>query len=100
MEVSVQVNIFGFLATRELSAADPRRVSGNYGFQDAQEALRWVQRNIALFGGDPSKVRSAYFAGAESCHPLATRLLQLANFLGLLTRHLYVLSCVITALPL
>jgi acetyl esterase/lipase len=55
--VSVQVNIFGFLATRELSAADPRGVSGNYGFQDAQEALRWVQRNIAVFGGDPSKVQ-------------------------------------------
>ena len=55
--VSVQVNIFGFLATRELSDADPRGVSGNYGFQDAQEALRWVQRNIAVFGGDPSKVR-------------------------------------------
>ncbi|WP_157246190.1 carboxylesterase/lipase family protein [Nonomuraea typhae] len=32
------------------------RNSGTFGLQDQQEALRWVRRNAAAFGGDPGNV--------------------------------------------
>ena len=41
VSVSYRLNIFGFLATKELRSADERGVSGNYGFLDQQMALRW-----------------------------------------------------------
>lgn len=51
-----RVGILGFLAHPDLSAASPRRVSGNYGMLDQIAALQWVQTNIARFGGDPAQV--------------------------------------------
>eukprot|EP00040_Diaphanoeca_grandis_P042859 m.266211 g.266211 ORF g.266211 m.266211 type:complete len:571 (-) comp65927_c0_seq1:66-1778(-) len=54
--ISYRLGSFGYLALKELSATDPRGVSGNYGVMDVQESLRWVQRNIVAFGGDPKRV--------------------------------------------
>lgn len=54
--VNYRVGSLGFLAHPELSAESPRKVSGNYGLQDQIAGLKWIQRNIAAFGGDPDKV--------------------------------------------
>lgn len=54
-----RLNVFGFLAHPELSAEAPYKASGNYGLLDQVAALQWVQKNIAVFGGDPARVTIA-----------------------------------------
>ena len=49
-----RLGVFGFLAHPALTKRQGE--SGNYGVMDQQAALRWVQRNIASFGGDPGRV--------------------------------------------
>ncbi|XP_070814364.1 para-nitrobenzyl esterase [Chaetodon trifascialis] len=51
-----RLNAFGFLALEMLREGSPKNTSGNYGFMDQIAALKWVQRNIHVFGGDPGKV--------------------------------------------
>ena len=56
VSINYRLGVLGFLAHPELSAESPLKVSGNYGLLDQIEALHWVQRNIAAFGGDPANV--------------------------------------------
>ncbi|GGR26770.1 carboxylesterase/lipase family protein [Deinococcus ruber] len=53
--LNYRLGALGWLSLPALSA-EAAGQSGNYGLQDQQAALRWVQANIAAFGGDPTKV--------------------------------------------
>jgi para-nitrobenzyl esterase len=57
--VNYRLGIFGFFAHPELTAEAPYKASGNYGLLDQYAALKWVNKNIAAFGGDPKKVTIA-----------------------------------------
>jgi len=56
--INYRLGALGFLAHPAL-ASRPGGPAGNYGLMDQQAALRWVQRNIAQFGGDPHNVTIA-----------------------------------------
>ena len=56
VSIAYRVGQLGFLAHPELSAENPNHVSGNYGLLDQIAGLKWIQKNIAAFGGDPDQV--------------------------------------------
>jgi para-nitrobenzyl esterase len=65
--INYRLGIFGFLALPELTAESTHHSSGNCALLDQIAALQWVQRNIAAFGGDPSRVTIfGESAGSES----------------------------------
>ncbi|KAF8217180.1 Carboxylesterase [Mycena galopus ATCC 62051] len=60
--INYRTNIFGFPGSRDLPIT-----SNNLGFLDQELALKWVQSNIAQFGGDPEQVTiMGQSAGAAS----------------------------------
>ena len=68
--LNYRMGLFGFLSQDNLNAEG--LLWGNYGILDIQAALRWVQDNIAAFGGDPNNVTlGGQSAGAQdtSCEP-------------------------------
>lgn len=56
VSIEYRTGALGFLALPELSAENERGISGNYGLMDMILGLKWIQDNIAAFGGDPDKV--------------------------------------------
>ena len=56
VSINYRLGVLGWMALPELSAESPQGVSGNYGLLDQIEALKWVRKNIAAFGGDPGNV--------------------------------------------
>jgi para-nitrobenzyl esterase len=55
VSINYRLGPFGFLDVPGL-ASGAAAANGNFGLLDQEAALRWVQRNIAAFGGDPAKV--------------------------------------------
>jgi para-nitrobenzyl esterase len=54
--VTMRLNSFGLLAHPLLTAESPNNSSGNYMFLDMIAALKWVKKNISVFGGNPDNV--------------------------------------------
>jgi para-nitrobenzyl esterase len=56
VSIQYRLGVLGYLAhpalTDEAKQRDGRPTSGNYGLMDQIAALKWVQANIAKFGGD------------------------------------------------
>ena len=74
--LNYRVDILGFLGGEALRSRDPTGSTGNYGIQDQRMALRWVQKNIAAFGGDPTMVTiwgESAGASSVSIHTVANR---------------------------
>lgn len=63
VSLNYRLSAFGFLCGSEALAAGIT----NNGFRDQRLALRWVNENVAAFGGDPAKVTIwGESSGAES----------------------------------
>ena len=66
VSVAYRLGPFGFLAHPELSK-ETGKGSGCYGIQDQIAGIKWVNENIANFGGDPSNITIfGESAGAKS----------------------------------
>jgi para-nitrobenzyl esterase len=82
--VNYRLGPLGFLAHPELTAESPQHSSGNYAILDHVAALRWVQRNIATFGGNPANVTifgesaGSWSVNVTQATPLARGLFQRA----------------------
>ena len=71
--INYRLGLLGFLDLSSLPDGKAFDRSGNLGILDQVEALRWVKRNIAAFGGDPSNVTViGHSAGAGSVSILAS----------------------------
>jgi len=71
--INYRLGRLGFFAFPALSQEHPGEPKGNYAYMDQVAALKWVQKNIAAFGGDPHNVTIfGESAGGVSVHSLLT----------------------------
>jgi len=79
--VNYRLSVFGFFSYPGLTKESPHHASGNYGLLDQAAAIKWVQQNIAVFGGDPKKITIAgesagsYSVSAQMASPLSKNII-------------------------
>ncbi len=56
VSINYRLNYFGQFAHPWLTEESEHKASGNYSLLDQIQALKWVQKNIRQFGGDPNRV--------------------------------------------
>lgn len=82
VSINYRLNLLGFLAHPALDKEG--HLFANYGLLDQQQALRWVKKNAAAFGGDPDNITvggQSAGGGSSGYHvisPLAKGLFQKA----------------------
>ena len=71
--INYRLGRLGHFAFPALSKEHPEEFKGSYAYMDQIAALKWIQENIAEFGGDPNNVTIFGFsAGGVSVHSLLT----------------------------
>ncbi|OJA14825.1 hypothetical protein AZE42_11599 [Rhizopogon vesiculosus] len=73
VSMNYRLTAFGFLASKEVKQAGV----GNLGLQDQRQAMRWVQKYISAFGGDPTKV--TMYAWGQSAGAMSVGLHMVTN---------------------
>lgn len=73
VSINYRLGRLGFFAFPALSNEHPEEPKSNYAYMDQIAALKWIQQNIASFGGDPKNVTIfGESAGGVSIHSLLT----------------------------
>jgi para-nitrobenzyl esterase len=73
VSINYRLGRLGFFAFPALSIEHPEEPKGSYAYMDQIAALKWVQQNIHVFGGDPKNVTIfGESAGGVSVHSLIT----------------------------
>ncbi|MDD4777625.1 MAG: alpha/beta hydrolase [Fermentimonas sp.] len=71
--INYRLGRLGHFAFPALSQEHPDEPKGSYAFMDQIAVLKWIQENIAAFGGDPNNVTIfGQSAGGVSVHSLLT----------------------------
>lgn len=71
VSIAYRLGVFGYMADPELVEESANNTTGNYGLLDQIQALKWVNENIAAFGGDAGNITIAgESAGASSVNAL------------------------------
>jgi para-nitrobenzyl esterase len=92
--INYRLGLFGYFGHPVIDAEG--HDFGNYGLMDQLAALRWVQRNIAAFGGDPGNVT----VGGQSAGSTSTAALVISPAsAGLFHRAIFESGALLTVAP-